>query len=64
MECHQKPRTTPVLSQLTKERGTIVDPFCGKGTVLAVANELELDAFGIDIDESMCAEARKFEVKI
>ena len=42
----------------------IVDPFCGKGTVLAVANDLKLDAYGIDIDESMCAEAREFEVKL
>lgn len=31
----------------TKTR-TVVDPFCGHGTVLAVANELGLDAIGIE----------------
>lgn len=37
----------------------IVDPFCGTGTVLAVANELGLDAVGIEIDPERADRARK-----
>jgi hypothetical protein len=37
---------------------TIVDPFCGVGTVLAVANELGLDAIGVDRSRRRCARAR------
>jgi hypothetical protein len=41
----------------TKTR-VVVDPFCGRGTVLAIANELGLDAIGIDISEGRCRKAR------
>jgi SAM-dependent methyltransferase len=37
---------------------TIVDPFCGFGTVLAVANLLGLDAVGVDLSARMCRKAR------
>lgn len=37
---------------------TIVDPFCGFGTVLAVANALGLDAVGVDLSPRMCRRAR------
>lgn len=37
---------------------TIIDPFCGKGTVLAVANALGLAAIGIDVVASRCRAAR------
>jgi hypothetical protein len=37
---------------------TIVDPFCGRGTVLAVANALGLDAIGVDIGAKRCRTAR------
>jgi len=37
---------------------TIVDPFCGFGTVLAVANALGLDAVGVDLSARMCRRAR------
>jgi tRNA G10 N-methylase Trm11 len=37
---------------------TIVDPFCGWGTVLAVANTLGLDAVGVDLSARMCRRAR------
>ena len=40
--------TNPVVS------ATIVDPFCGWGTVLAVANTLGLDAVGVDLSARMC----------
>jgi hypothetical protein len=41
---------------------TVVDPFCGWGTVLAVANALGLDAVGVDIAPRMCGRARKLEI--
>ena len=37
---------------------TIVDPFCGHGTALAVANALGLDAIGVDVSARMCKKAR------
>jgi hypothetical protein len=37
---------------------TIVDPFCGFGTVLAVANLLGLDSVGVDLSARMCRKAR------
>jgi tRNA G10 N-methylase Trm11 len=37
---------------------TIVDPFCGVGTVLAVANQHGLDAIGIEIAASRAEKAR------
>jgi hypothetical protein len=40
----------------------VVDPFCGKGTILAVANALGLDALGIDLSAKRCRAARKLDV--
>jgi hypothetical protein len=40
----------------------VVDPFCGKGTVLAVANTLGLDALGIELSGKRCRAARKLDV--
>ena len=37
---------------------TIVDPFCGHGTVLAAANVAGLDALGVEISEKRCRAAR------
>jgi hypothetical protein len=37
---------------------TIVDPFCGYGTALAVANALGLNAIGVDLSARMCKKAR------
>jgi hypothetical protein len=39
----------------------VVDPFCGRGTVLAVANEMGFDAIGIDISAKRCRAARSAE---
>jgi hypothetical protein len=36
----------------------IVDPFCGRGTVLAVANEMGFDAIGVDIGGKRVRAAR------
>ncbi|NUP09140.1 MAG: SAM-dependent methyltransferase [Polyangiaceae bacterium] len=37
----------------------VVDPFCGNGTVLAIANELGLDAIGVDTSARRCRVARR-----
>ena len=37
----------------------IVDPFCGHGTVLAVANAFGLDAIGVDLSSKRCRKARE-----
>lgn len=43
---------------------TIIDPFCGFGTVLAVANSLGLDAIGVDLSIRMCRKARALELSL
>jgi hypothetical protein len=43
---------------------TVVDPFCGWGTVLAVANALGLDAVGVDLSARMCRRARALEIDL
>lgn len=37
---------------------TVVDPFCGHGTVLAVANDLGLNAVGVELGASRARKAR------
>jgi hypothetical protein len=41
---------------------TVVDPFCGWGTVLAAANALGMDAIGVDLSARMCRRARALQV--
>lgn len=41
----------------------VVDPFFGRGTVLAVANELGLDAIGVDISKGRCRAARAMSLE-
>ena len=41
---------------------TIVDPFCGWGTVLAAANAVGLDAIGIERARGRCAQARRLRI--
>ena len=41
---------------------TVVDPFCGWGTVLAVANALGMDAVGVDLSARMCRRARVLDL--
>ncbi|MFO0667157.1 MAG: hypothetical protein U0174_24605 [Polyangiaceae bacterium] len=38
---------------------TIVDPFCGRGSVLFMANELGMDAIGVDLSARCCSAARR-----
>jgi hypothetical protein len=40
----------------------VVDPFCGRGTVLAVANALGLDAVGVDRSARCCRAARSLTI--
>jgi len=42
---------------------TILDPFCGVGTVLAVANAFQLGAIGVDLSRKRCAQARQLIVR-
>ncbi|MBS2021945.1 MAG: SAM-dependent methyltransferase [Deltaproteobacteria bacterium] len=41
---------------------TVVDPFCGVGTVLAVANELGLSAVGVELNRKRAQKARSLVV--
>ncbi len=41
---------------------TIFDPFCGVGTVLAVANTLGLDALGVEKSRKRCEQSRTLVV--
>ena len=42
---------------------TVVDPFCGIGTMLAVANAHGLNAVGVEISPKRAARARTLEVQ-
>lgn len=41
---------------------TVFDPFCGVGTVLAVANALGLDSLGVEKAKKRCEQARKLAI--
>ncbi|MFN7132291.1 MAG: DNA methyltransferase [Myxococcales bacterium] len=43
---------------------TIVDPFCGRGTALAVANALGLDAIGVELSRKRARQARNLRVEV
>lgn len=43
---------------------TIVDPFCGHGTVLAVANELGLDAVGVELGRKRAEKAQTLSMPL
>jgi hypothetical protein len=40
----------------------VVDPFCGRGTVLAAANALGLDALGVELSAKRCRQARNLQL--
>jgi hypothetical protein len=42
----------------------VVDPFCGRGTVLAVANAMGLDAIGIELSARRCRRARSLALDV
>jgi hypothetical protein len=41
----------------------VVDPFCGRGTVLAVANALGLHALGVELGAKRCRTARTLVIQ-
>jgi site-specific DNA-methyltransferase (adenine-specific) len=41
----------------TRQRATVLDPFCGTGTSLLAAGDLGYDAIGIDLDTGLAATA-------
>jgi hypothetical protein len=41
----------------------VADPFCGRGTVLAVANAMGFDALGVDLSAKRCRAARRLEIE-
>jgi hypothetical protein len=41
------------------ETRVVVDPFCGRGSVLAVANAMGFDAIGVDLSAKRCRAARR-----
>lgn len=41
---------------------TVVDPFCGKGTALAVANAMGLDAVGVELSKKRARQARNLQL--
>ena len=43
---------------------TIVDPFCGAGTVLAVANAMGMDAIGVDLSARQVRKARALQITL
>jgi hypothetical protein len=51
-----------VLAETTTR--TVLDPFCGWGTVLAVANALGMDAVGVDISARKCRRARALRIDL
>jgi hypothetical protein len=42
---------------------TVIDPFCGHGTALAVANKYGLNAVGVDVSGKMCRRARRLTLE-
>jgi hypothetical protein len=43
---------------------TVVDPFVGSGTVVAVANSMGLKGIGVDIDKKQCAKAKVLQIDV
>lgn len=41
----------------------VFDPFCGVGTVLAVANALGLDGLGVELSRKRCEQSRVLQVR-
>jgi hypothetical protein len=56
---------TLVIKFLKKHKITsVVDPFVGSGTVVAVANAMGLKGVGVDIDKAQCAKAKALQINV
>ena len=53
----------PPLSFQVQSREVVIDPFCGRGTVLALANELGLTALGVDVDAACVKAAERLDME-
>jgi tRNA G10 N-methylase Trm11 len=42
----------------------VVDPFCGLGSALAVANALGMDAIGVELSRKRAEKARELKVQL
>jgi hypothetical protein len=51
------------LLEATSSR-VVVDPFCGRGTVLSVANALGMDAVGVDRNARSCRAAKRLAIGV
>ena len=40
----------------------VIDPFCGRGTVLALTNELGVAALGVDVDAAGVKAAKRLDI--
>ena len=49
-------------SSLTLNRAVVIDPFCGQGTALVVANEMGMDAIGVEQSRERCRTALTMRV--
>jgi hypothetical protein len=48
--------------KLNSQAKVICDPFCGSGSILAVANKYGFDAIGVDISQDQCKKSRKIKI--
>lgn len=58
------PATLAAVRFVMRSTKQIVDPFCGRGTVLAVAQALGCAAVGVDIDPEQCEQARSLVIDL
>ena len=49
----------PLLRYSVPPGGSVLDPFCGAGSVLVAAKALGINAVGIEIDEKHCESAAR-----
>ena len=57
-------RAVKFIKENTGSKPVIVDPFVGRGTVVAVANHLGLSAIGVDMDEKQVKYARQLKLPL
>lgn len=51
------------IQRTNKVNHAIVDPFVGQGTIPAIANQLGMDAIGVDIDPQQADKAKTFTIR-